>query len=268
MRPASMSVDRRSFFVAGAGLLALPRVARARADDSWGRIRAARQIVLGIEVEETGLCVRTASGQLDGYLIALGQGLAQGLGVRPVFVETVAGRRVADLRASRCDVLLSSPPLGPGALRLAMFTSPYASLEWRVLVPEEAARTGLAGVREMRLSVPAGLTRSWIAEQLAWTGAELVPVERWQDAVTAYQARRIDGAVMTDLMALRFVEVVPELAAGPSLANSLMGAGVRWGEHDLLQAIEMQLDLLRQRGILDILARHYSGRAAPVDAHE
>jgi polar amino acid transport system substrate-binding protein len=234
-------------------------------DLSFARVRAAGRIVMGVEVEETGLCLRDADGQLDGFLIALGQGLAQGLGVLPVFIETPVNERMGELRDSRFDLLLSSPPMGPGALRLAMFTTAVARLEWRVLLPADLSRQGLGGVRGLRLAVPAGLTRHWVAAQLSWTGAELHPVPHWQTAQAAILAGICQGAVVTDLMAARMGRFLPGVAEGLTLGASLLAPSLRWGEHDLLRAVEMQLHLLRQRGILNILSQHYLGRPAPLE---
>ncbi len=262
-----MSPCRRSLLLAGLGLGAAPRPAAA-GDGGWARVRAAGQILMGVEVEETGLCARDADGQLDGYLIALGQGLAQGLGVRPVFVESVAGQRLAALRAGAFDLLLSSPPLGREALRLAMFSPAYARVEWRVLLPEAMVRAGPMTWEGAVLAAPAGLTTLWIQRQLAWAGVRLHPVAHWQTAQAAIQAGLCQGAVLSDLMAEKLRERLPDLTTGPGLESALIGAAVRWGEHDLLAAVEMQLRLLRRRGVLDILSQHFLGRRAPREAFE
>lgn len=262
-----MTPGRRPLLLAALGAAAAPARAMPR-DGGWDRVREAGVLVMGVEVEETGLCTRDADGQLDGYLIALGQGLAQGLGLRPAFVESVAGQRLASLRAGAFDLLLSSPPLGWEALRLAMFTAPYARLDWRVLLPESLAQAGPPGLRGLRLAAPAGLTTLWIQRQLAWAGVELLPVAHWQTAQAAIQAGVAQGAVASELMAGRLKARLPGLAEGPALESALVAAALRWGEHDLLQAVEAQLRLMRQRGVLDILSRHFLGRPAPGEERE
>lgn len=260
-----MSHPRRTLF-ATLAVAGLPGRALADGGDaSLARVRAAGRLVMGVEVEETGLCLRDVDGQLDGFLIALGQGLAQGLGVRPVFMEQPLGERVSGLRDSRFDLLLSSPPMGPETLRLGMFATAVARLELRVLLPADLSRQGLQGVRGLRLAVPAGLTRQWVAAQLSWTGAELHPVPHWQTAQAAILAGTCQGAVVTDLMAARMARFLPGLTDGLALDATLLAPMLRWGEHDLLRAVEMQLRLLRQRGILNILSQHYLGRTAPLE---
>lgn len=260
-----MSCARRALLALG---LAAPRPGRAHADESFARVRTAQRLLMGIDVEETGFCQRDADGQLDGYLIALGQGLAQGLGVQPVFVETTVEQRLAHLRDRRFDVLLSAPPLVADAMRLAMFASTIAALEWRVVLPSDLTREGLRGLRGLRLAVPAGITRVWLGQLLAWTGAELHPVAHWQTALASLRAGECQGAIANDLAAERLRRHLPGFSDEMSLRPTLMAPALRWGEHDLLEAIEAQLYLLRQRGILNILSRHYLGRPVPVEAAE
>lgn len=251
-----------------AALLAAPSIARADAENSFARVRARRQVLMGVDVEDTGFCLRDADGQLDGYLVALGQGLAQGLGVQPVFVKTTPGARMAELRDRRFDILLSAPPLVPEAMRLGMFASAVADLDWRLLLPSELVRAGLQGVRGLRLAVPAGITRVWLARLLAWMGVEFLPVTHWQIALAHLRAGECQGVIAADLAAEQLRRHMPKLSEGVSLPPTLMAPALRWGEHDLLRAVEMQLYLLRQRGVLNVLARHYLGRAVPREGQE
>lgn len=251
-------------FARRAGLLALlaaPGVARA--GGSFASIRARGRLRLGLHIEDTPMCFANAAGRLDGLAVAVGEALAAGFGVQPEVFPTFHPDQVSDLHGGRFDLLLTAPAMTLGAARVMMFSSPYAGLPWHVLAPEA-----------LRLDGPQDLAGRRVAQLAGWNGLfsngligevprQPLSFADWRGIAAALAAGAAEAAIVPATMALRITETLPGTAHKLTLGQARMGIAVSFGQHDLLEAINAQLLLLRHRGVLAILHRHFLGTSLP-----
>jgi len=235
----------------------------ARADGSFAAVRTRGRLSLGLDVEDTAMCFRDGAGRLDGLAPTLGQALAEAMGVAPEFVPIAPGAGVEDLRGARFDLLLTAPAMTLQAARVMMFSAPYAALDWQLLAPPDLALGGAEALAELRVAQVAGWNAVFANRLFGRRPRRVVLLPGWRGVAQALAQGTAEAAVVPAPMAARITAALPAFAPRLLLGEAWMALAARFGDHDLLEALDAQLLLLRHRGVLAILHRHFLGTALP-----
>lgn len=245
---------RRAALAAG---LLLP--ATARADGSFAAIRGAGRLRLGLLLDDTPMAFRNPAARLDGMAVAVGRALAEGMGVEPDFHLTTFGDQVDALREGRVDLLVTAPAMTLEAARVMMFSTPYAELDWHLLARRDLALRGLDEVGRRPLVQLRGWNSVFGNQLLGERPRHLLLRQDWREIAEALAQGEAEAAIVPATLAARITEALPAIETKSSLGRALMAVTAPFGAHDLLEAVNAQLLLLRQRGVLAILHQHFLG---------
>lgn len=259
-----MRTARLTRRAAASAMLALP--AAARAEGSLGRVRDLGRLRLGLHVEDTRMAFLNPAGQPDGLAVALAEALAAGMGLRTDFHATLQGDQVADLHTGRFDLLLTAPAMTVEAARVMMFSAPYAGVEWELLAPRAMPPGGAEALAEGPVAQVTGWNGVFAQRLLGQPPRRALLLPDWRAIARALSQGEAAAAAVPATMAERITAALPAIGRKLLLGQAWMGLAARHGEHDLLEAVNAQLHLLRQRGALAILHRHFLGTALPAQA--
>lgn len=247
-------LTRRAALAAG---LLLPGTARA--DGSFAAIRAAGRLRLGLLLDDTPMAFRNRGSRLDGMAVAVGVALAAGMGVQPDFHLTTHGDQVDALREGRFDLLLTAPAMTVEAARVMMFSTPYAELEWHLLARRDLPLPGLDEVGRRPIAQLRGWNSAFGNQLLGERPRHLLLRQDWREIAEALDRGEAEAAAVPATLAARITETLPAIERKATLGRALMAITAPFGAHDLLEAVNAQLLLLRQRGVLAILHQHFLG---------
>lgn len=233
--------------------LALPAIARAQP----GVLR------IGIADEETGMGFRKADGSFDGMAVAMGEFFAQGLGLRLELRELVAGARIDALADGEVDLLTSVPPLHMQAVRRVMFARPFAVADWVVVLPQGSPIEAVADLDRRRVGLLRGGEALFARRLLGKAQAEIEEFDGWRPVLAAFDAGRVQAAVLALHAAERMPPLRRSLRIAFPLGRGLLAPAVRHGEHRLLHQLDSLVALGFREGIIPSLHRHFLGTPPP-----
>jgi len=240
--------------VLGAGLAAAP----AQAQDLQDIIQRG-EIVVGIDMTTPPWGYMNETQTPDGYGVALGQVLADSLGV-DLRVEPVTGpTRIPTLLAGRADVIISTLSVTPERAAQVWFTNPYSGNPLVLIAPEASQYASYADLGAgVRIAVPRGSPQ----DQAVTANAPDATIMRFDDDAGPLQALVTGQA---DLLGAGILvpPVLNEMDPGKNyevkieLSSLYMGMAVRPGNVNLLQYLNTFIFLQKQNGELDRISQQY-----------
>jgi polar amino acid transport system substrate-binding protein len=240
--------------IIGAGALTTP----AFAQDLQGIIDRG-EIVVAVDMTTPPWGYLDANQEPDGYGVALGQVLADSLGVA-LRIERVTGpTRIPTLLAGRVDVVISTLSVTAERAAQVWFTNPYAANPLVLIAPTAADYSSFedlgAGVR---IAVPRGSPQ----DQIVTEKAPAATIMRFDDDAGPIQAL-VSG--QADLLGAGILvpPVLNEMDPGKNyetkivLASPYMAMAVAPGAINLLQFLNTWLFLQKQNGKLNEISLEY-----------
>ncbi len=260
MRPASsIAMPRRRLLAALPGLAAAPP-ARAAPDGSLRRLLDAGVIRFGVQLDGTAAATEHRNGELWGYLPELGRHIAEGFGVRAVFLPVPRGEMLDRLNAGRFDLGLGGAIASPWVAMTALLSDPIMEFELVALTPPEVMARGMADLRELSVGVMEG--RSFV-EAVREAGLEehrLVIQPGWESTAETLAWGGRQAAIVPAHHVSQIRRVTPQVVQRFSLGQFLHCALLPLGHHDLLRALNVLLFLLQREGKLPGLHQAFFGR--------
>ncbi|WP_203074899.1 substrate-binding periplasmic protein [Falsiroseomonas ponticola] len=258
-----MAEPRRRRLLAGlAALMAGAGPARAQ-PSAPVRIPALRRLRAGIDLEGTATAYRDPANGAGGMAVEVGGLIADGLGVPLDLVPTAATTAVADLRAGRFDLLLNAPPLTIEVARELLYADPYAALELAVIAPRPLPLPSIAALRGRRVAAQAGPAMRLLPSRLPVDQMELVAVPDLPFLAAALADRMVEAAIVTSPVATRIATLHPAVEVKLTLGIVWLAPACRFGDHDLLRAVNTMLYIARQEGLLQLLHQAAYERPLP-----
>ncbi|MBS7789715.1 transporter substrate-binding domain-containing protein [Roseococcus sp. SDR] len=204
------------------------------------------------------------TGEPAGFDVAIGRLLAEGLGVRPVFRNVPPSERIGRLRAGEGDVS-ANVAVSPEAARLVLLTSPVTRAD---IVLASAVRHVMRRPAELEghavgVLGGAGLEGS-VAETLP-AAARLLVYDSRAELAAACEQGLVEAVVLRRPVMTRFLTDYPRLGLTHrfTLTRRWMSVGVRFGEHDVLRALNSLIFLARTSGRLAALSDILLGTPQP-----
>lgn len=132
----------------------------------------------------------TATGDLTGYDVEVVTAVAEKLGVVPEFSEVKWDGIFAGLEAGRYDVIANQVSVTPEREELYSFSTPYAIS--RPVIVTASSNTDVTSIGDVKgRSAAQTATSNW-GEFAIESGAELVPVDGFTEAVAAVRDGRVE----------------------------------------------------------------------------
>lgn len=252
----------RRFLAALPLLAAAPATAPALAapDGSLRRVREAGVLRLGVQVEGTAAASRAADGSLRGYLPQLGSRIAAGLGVRPDFVPVPRGDMLGLLLQGAFDLGLGGAIASTHVALTALLTTPVMQFQLVVLTHRNLVIRGMSELLGRPVGVVEGRSFAAALREAGLEPRRIVTHANWEGAAGALLRREEDALIVPAYHVPEIQRVAPEATARFTLGDFWHCGVVRFGEHDLLRAIDVLLYLLRHEGELPGLHRAFFDR--------
>ncbi|WP_431301568.1 transporter substrate-binding domain-containing protein [Sediminicoccus sp. BL-A-41-H5] len=233
-----------------------PGAARADApDQGLRRILARRELHIFVSLGVPPFGMLDAMGEPAGFDVAIGRILAEGLGVRPVFHNVPPSERIGRLRAGEGDITANVTVTTADA-RLVLLTSPVTRADIVLASSVRHVIRRPAELEEHAVGVLGGAGLEGAVAETLPMKTRLQVYDTRADLATACAQGLVEAVVLRRPVMTRFLTDYPGLGLTHRfiLTRRWMSVGVRFGEHDLLRALNSLIFLARTGGRLAALS--------------
>ncbi len=218
---------------------------------------------VGIDIDGTQTAFEVTPGQPDGMAVRIADHLAIGLGLPLDLVPTTSRDGVDELRAGRFDILINPPPLMIELAREVLFADAYVHLELDIVAADTVVVNSAAALADKRIGVLAGWPLTFLRGRLPMQTLSLVSLMDRAALLVALESNQVDGVVVNSAMASSLIQALPTLELKVSVGECWIAPALRFGDHDLLRAVNTILYLLRGQGVIQAMHRDFYGRPLP-----
>lgn len=233
----------------------------AHADD-LAQIKSAGVIKIGTEGTYAPFSFHDAKNQLTGFDVEIGRAIAQKLGVKAEFVEGKWDGLIAGLDVKRYDAVINQVGINDTRKQKYDFSDPYiASAAVLIVRDDEKDIKGFADLKGKR---SANTLTSNFGKLAQAYGAEVVPVQGFNEAIDLLLSKRVQATVNDKLSFLDFKKQKPnapvKIAAEDKTKEfSESGVLIRKGNPELQAAINKALADIKADGTYKQLSEKYFG---------
>lgn len=230
----------------------------AAGDGSLDRVRAAGELVVGIEGAFPPFNMFDERGELIGFDVDISREIARRLGVDVTFVPTAWEGIVIGLLIGGYDTIISSLAITPERSERVSFTQTYYRSGAQIVVPAGSDISGPEDLVGRRVGATLGTTYLDEVERL---GAEL---RAYEDDLQSFQDLafgRLDALVTDRLVAIMIID---ERGYNMDLVEELIytediGIAVRPQDEDLRLAIDAALSEMYEDGTYTEISTKWFG---------
>ncbi|HEY8201307.1 MAG TPA: glutamate ABC transporter substrate-binding protein [Actinomycetota bacterium] len=218
-------------------------------------------IHIGVKFDQPNLgYLNPGSHQLEGFDVAMGEIIADRLGVRPQFVQVNSGNRIPLLKEGKVDLVIATMTISESRAKEIDFSYPYLQAHQRLLVRMGSPVTGVDALNARRASVCSveGSIPSNTIRQLA-PDARLTLERDYSQCLEQLEQGKVDAITTDDtiLEALRsrnptFLQVV-----GEPLTIEPYGMGVAKGHPEFVDFVNETIREVKADGRWQRLYDHW-----------
>ncbi|OZI62016.1 amino acid ABC transporter substrate-binding protein [Bordetella genomosp. 11] len=252
---------KRIFSVLLAGLLSAAGVTLAHAQDDLARIKSAGVIKIGTEGTYAPFSYHDASG-LTGFDVEIGRAIAQRLGVKADFVEGKWDGLIAGLDVKRYDAVINQVGITDARKQKYDFSDPYIASQAVLIVRDN--NTAIKSFDDLKGKRSANTLTSNFGKLAQKYGAEVVPVQGFNESIELLLSGRVDATINDNLSFLDFKKHRPDakvkiVASDKSAEFSESGVLLRKGNPDLVAAVNKALADIKADGTYKKISIKYFG---------
>jgi len=246
------------------GLLQVATATAAFAADDLAKIKSAGEIKFGTEGTYAPFTFHDASNQLTGFDVEIGRAIAQKLGVKPVFVEGKWDGLIAGLDANRYDAVINEVAVTDARKQKYDFSTPYITSHAALIVRSD--NNAIKTFDDLKGKKSANTLTSNFGKIAAAHGAEVVPVQGFNESIDLLTSGRVDATVNDSLSFLDFKKHKPDakvkIAAVDTSSDSSDKSAVliRKGNPELQAAINKALADIKADGTYEKISNKYFGK--------
>lgn len=245
-----------------AGLLPLLSLNAVAAPDDLAAIKAADTIRIGTEGTYAPFSYHDTSNALVGFDVDIGRAIAKQLGVEAEFVEGKWDGLIAGLNVGRYDAVINQVGITPERQAKYDFSDPYISSEAVLIVRED--NTSIKSFDDLKGKRSANTLTSNFGKLAAQHGAEVVPVQGFNDAISLLTSGRVDATINDYLSYLDFKKQQPSakvkvVAHDNSAEFSNSGVLLRKDQPALREAVNQALKAIKADGTYKEISVRYFG---------
>ncbi len=245
-------------FLAACALFVLTAAGAFAAPSALDDIKKAGVLRIGTEGTYPPFTYHDASGALTGFDVDIAGEIARRLGVKPEFVEGKWDGLIAGLDAKRYDVVANEVSVTPERQQKYAFSSPYIVSKAALIIRDAAA--GIKGFSDLKgKRVAESLTSNYAALARQY-GAEVVPVEGFEQAIELLLSGRVDATLNDSLSFYDFKTRKPEAPlkiAALEVKGEPAAIIMRKGEPELLAAVNKAISDMMADGTYQKISKKY-----------
>lgn len=245
-------------------LLQAVTVSPAFAADELAQIKAAGVFKIGTEGTYAPFTFHDASDKLTGFDVEIGTAIAQRLGVKPQFVEGKWDGLIAGLDVNRYDAVINEVAVTDARKAKYDFSDPYITSHAALIVRSD--NTTIKNFDDLKGKKSANTLTSNFGKIAAAHGAEVIPVQGFNESIDLLTSGRVDATVNDSLSFLDFKKHKPDakvkIAALDTSSDSSDKSAVliRKGNPELLAAIDKALADIKKDGTYAKISQKYFGK--------
>lgn len=230
--------------------------------DQLARIREAGEITIAMEGTWAPWTYHDENDELVGFDVEVAAGIAEKLGVKPVFVEGEWDGLLAGLEAGRYDIMVNGVEYTDERAEKYDFSMPYGYIRTAIIVRGD--NTDITSFNDLNGKTTANTISSTYAQLAESYGATATGVDDLNQTIELLQQGRIDATLNAEVTFYDYMNVHPEadlkIAALTDEASHVV-IPLRKGEdsYSLRDAINQALEELRTEGVLSELSLKYFG---------
>lgn len=245
-----------------AGLLPVLSLNAVAATNDLATIKAADTIRIGTEGTYAPFSYHDTSNALVGFDVDIGRAIAKKLGVKAEFVEGKWDGLIAGLNVGRYDAVINQVGITPERKAKYDFSDPYISSEAVLIVRDD--NTSIKTFDDIKGKRSANTLTSNFGKLAAQHGAEVVPVQGFNDAISLLTSGRVDATINDYLSYLDFKKQQPAahvkvVAHDNSAEFSNSGVLLRKDQPALREAINQALKAIHADGTYKQISLRYFG---------
>lgn len=245
-----------------AGLVPLTMIGTAAQADDLAAIKAAGVIKIGTEGTYAPFSYHDASNKLTGFDVEIGRAIARKMGVKAEFVEGKWDGLIAGLDVKRYDAVINQVGITDARKAKYDFSDPYISSQAALIVRED--NQAIKSFADLKGRKSANTLTSNFGKLAQSYGAEVVPVQGFNEAIDLLMSGRVEATVNDNLSFLDFKKQKPNAkvkvaAYDKSKEFSESGVLIRKNNPELQAAINKALADLKADGTYRKISEQYFG---------
>ena len=203
--------------------------------------------------------------QPQGYDVDVAKLIAEDLEVELELVPVTSANRIPYLQTGKVDLVISSMGANPKRAQAIWFSAAYAPFFSGVFAPESAAISDYGDLSGKSLGVTRGTLEDLEITRLAPEDADIRRFEDNATTIAGYLSGQVDILVSGNVVAAQISKDNPEKALQTKMVikTSPCFVGVRKGEYDLLQWVNVFILHKKLSGDLDKLSQRWFGEPLP-----
>lgn len=254
-----MHILFRTLLSAAVSFVALGAAAHA---DDLQAIQKAGVFKIGTEGTYAPFTYHDASGALVGFDVEIGQAIAKQLGVKPEFVEGKWDGLIAGIDVKRYDAVINQVGITDARRAKYDFSDPYIVSPGVVIVRNN--NTSIKTLEDIKGKRSANTLTSNYGKLAQTYGAEIVPVQGFNESIDLVLSGRVDLTINDKLSYLDFKKHKPDAplkvateASGQDVNPS--GVLIRKDNPELRAAINKALATIKADGTFKQISEKYFG---------
>jgi len=205
-------------------------------------------------------------GRYSGLDVAIAARIAEALDAELIIHDAAFEGLIIDLQGGSIDFIAAAMTITDERLESVNFSIPYFAAVQYMVVPMGSEMSAAADLEGAYVAVQGGTTGyMWVSDNV---DADVLPFIRASEAFAALLQGRVDAVVIDSAVAQRFVNANPNdlriIRDNDAFGDESYGIAVRFGEYDLLEAINAVIREMQESGELAELYYYYTeGPGAP-----
>ncbi|CAH2906938.1 MAG: L-cystine ABC transporter, substrate-binding protein TcyA [uncultured Paraburkholderia sp.] len=234
------------------------------AADEFAQIKSSGVFRIGTEGTYAPFTYHDESGKLTGFDVEIGTQIAQRLGVKPQFVEGKWDGLIAGLDVNRYDAVINEVAVTDARKQKYDFSDPYITSHAALIVRSD--NSTIRNFDDLKGKKSANTLTSNFGKIAASHGAEVIPVQGFNESIDLLTAGRVDATVNDSLSFLDFKKHKPDakvkIAALDTSSESSDKSAVliRKGSPELVAAINKALADMKKDGTYAKISQKYFGK--------
>jgi L-cystine transport system substrate-binding protein len=245
------------------GLLQIATATAAFAADGLAQVKSSGEFKIGTEGTYAPFTFHDASGQLTGFDVEIGRAIAQRLGVKAVFIEGKWDGLIAGLDVNRYDAVINEVAITDARKVKYDFSTPYIVSHAALIVRSD--NNTIKTFDDLKGKKSANTLTSNFGKIASAHGAEVIPVQGFNESVDLLTSGRVDATVNDSLSYLDFkkhrpdakVKIVALDNSGDADKSAVL---LRKGNPELVAAINKALADMKADGTYAKISDKYFGK--------